>query len=92
MNNFLLLESSARVKAILRRIARSRRPDVLQFGGGVINFPSREVLRSGKTVELTSKEFDLLAYPVRRPGEAISREKLFVEVWGHPGYEYEGSR
>ena len=49
------------MKAILGRITRSQSSDVFQCEEGVIDFSDREFLRSGKPMELTSKEFDLLA-------------------------------
>lgn len=78
---FNILELSARVKAILRRIGRARVEETVRFGGVTIHFSKREVIRDGKPVEFTPKEFELLSFLVHHPGEAISREVLIEEIW-----------
>ncbi|MBT3352123.1 MAG: response regulator transcription factor [Nitrospinaceae bacterium] len=79
---FNILELSARVKAILRRNSRARVGESVRFGGVIIHFLKREVVRDGETVEFTPKEFELLSFLVHRPGEAVSREVLIEEIWG----------
>ena len=51
---------------------------------------SREVKLRGETVDLTPREFDLLYYFARHPGEVFSRLALLDQVWGyqHDGYEH----
>ncbi len=51
---------------------------------------SREVKLRGETVDLTPREFDLLYYFARHPGEVFSRLALLEQVWGyqHEGYEH----
>jgi len=91
---FSLLELIARVKALLRRsdaLSQSESNDsVLKFNSLTIEPGSREVRRDGEILELTAKEFDLLYYFARHPGQVFSRLQLLDQVWGysHEGYEH----
>jgi DNA-binding response OmpR family regulator len=79
-------ELVARMKAVLRR-ADGRPEDVLTLGDVVVNRDAREVAVDGESVELTSKEFDLLAFLMENAGLVRSREQLLDRVWGmsYPG-------
>jgi two-component system alkaline phosphatase synthesis response regulator PhoP len=70
------------VKAVLRRKNQSGKDEEIRFGDVSVNFVTREVYRGGAPVEFTQKEFELLTYLIRRPGEAVSREKIFEDIWG----------
>ena len=74
------------MKAVLRR-ADGRPEDVLELGDVVVNRDAREVAVDGEPVELTSKEFDLLAFLMENAGLVRSREQLLDRVWGmsYPG-------
>jgi len=80
-------ELSARIKAILRRSEQRNEDEVLSSREIVLRRDSREVTVSGALVELTSKEFDLLACFLEHPGIVLSRERLLDLVWGmtYPG-------
>jgi DNA-binding response OmpR family regulator len=80
-------ELSARIKAILRRAERTSEDEVLTAREIVLRRDSREVTVGASLVELTSKEFDLLACFLEHPGIVLSREKLLDLVWGmtYPG-------
>jgi len=80
-------ELSARIKAILRRSEQRNEDEVLSARDVVLRRDSREVTVSGASVELTSKEFDLLACFLEHPGIVLSRERLLDLVWGmtYPG-------
>lgn len=89
---FSVRELSARVKAIFRRIKVDREesgklPEKLDFGRLVIYPNLRKVELDDETIELTSKEYDLLLLFSSNPGKAYSREQLLNQVWG---YSYEG--
>jgi len=91
---FSVRELVARVKALLRRVqadrdALSARPKGgrVEISGLVMDFDKRKVSLRGKTIELTVKEFDLLALFTRNPGKAYSRTELLNLVWG---YQFEG--
>jgi DNA-binding response OmpR family regulator len=80
-------ELAARINAILRRAERRSDDEVLAVGGIVLRRDSREVTVAGEAVELTSKEFELLACFLEHPGIVLSRERLLDLVWGmtYPG-------
>jgi DNA-binding response OmpR family regulator len=48
-----------------------------------VDLLSREVRRGGTAVELTAREFDLLAYLMRHPNQVLSREQILNAVWGY---------
>ena len=79
---FRVAELIARVQAFLRR-RPGHQLDVHRFGDCEVDLPSRTVTRDGQRVTLTSKEFQLLAYFLQRPGCALSRDVILNAVWGH---------
>jgi two-component system alkaline phosphatase synthesis response regulator PhoP len=84
---FSIRELMARVKAVLRRA--SQQPysaDVYRFSDVEVNVRSNEVRRNGEPVELSTKEFALLAYFVAHPAETLSRDRLLDAVWGYENY------
>jgi two-component system, OmpR family, response regulator len=80
-------ELAARIKAILRRVEQRGEDALLTANGIVLRRDSRDVTVAGEQIELTSKEFDLLACFLEHPGIVLSREKLLDIVWGmtYPG-------
>ena len=80
-------ELAARIKAILRRVEHRNDDDVLAAHDIVLRRDSRDVTVSGSVIELTGKEFDLLACFLEHPGIVLTREKLLDLVWGmtYPG-------
>jgi DNA-binding response OmpR family regulator len=81
---FEVEELLARIKALLRRTAHSpcqAAERIFSFGDVVIDFHSQEVLRAGKPVEMTAKEFALLRYFVANPNQPLARQVLLEEVW-----------
>jgi len=81
---FSLAELAARAKAVLARTAKGGEDGgkILHPGPLTIDLGRREVLLNGEPLELTQTEFRLLAALCRKPGEAISHQKLILEVWG----------
>jgi len=77
---FLLTELVARIRAILRRTggtgAKVIKGSVLKAGSLEMDLLKHEVKKSGKLVNLTKKEFELLEYLMRRPGQVLSQEVL----------------
>jgi DNA-binding response OmpR family regulator len=86
-NPFSPRELAARVKAILRRADPSPQESVLQLGDVLVDVEGRDVTVAEEPVELTAKEFDLLAYFLASPGIVLSRDRLLDRVWGmsYPG-------
>ena len=75
-------ELVARVKAVLRRTRPKPPSDVLALGGVELRRGAREATASGAALDLTMKEFDLLACFMENSGLVLSREQLLEQVWG----------
>lgn len=78
---FRVNELVARVQAFLRR-RQSAGGAAHRFGDCDVDLRAHTVTRSGGRVALTSKEYELLAYFLRRPGCALSRDAILDAVWG----------
>ena len=73
---------SARLAAVLRRSGRTGpQQAILEVGGLRVDLDRREVTLDGAALELTRREFDLVAYLAARPGRVIPRRELLTEVW-----------
>ena len=88
-------ELTARVEAVLRRALRARAaagdlaaPRVVEAGGLRIDLDGHRVWRDERIVELTAREFELLAYLASHPGRAFSRGELLSVVW-HSSSEWQ---
>lgn len=85
---FNILELKARVKALLRRAncgADDGEPNMLTIGPISLNLDARNAIVSGKTVDLTAKEFDVVEFLMRNANRVYSREALLDTIWA---YEY----
>ena len=92
---FSVTELVARAKAIFRRIdavkpSTEGAQGLLSVGPIVVDQTRRSVRVHKQAVELTAREFDLLAHFARHPGHVFSRAQLLDQVWGygHDGYEH----
>lgn len=92
---FSMLELVARVKALLRRVealAQNARLDagMIEVAGLRIDPIARSAQVDGRALDLTPREFDLLAFFARHPDQVYSRMDLLNQVWGyqHDGYEH----
>jgi DNA-binding response OmpR family regulator len=84
---FSIRELLARVRAILRRTAVvPKNLDQHSFGDVEVDLHRRRVLRSGKLLDISSKEFELLKYFICHSGETLSRDRLLEDVWGYDNY------
>ena len=79
---FALEELLARVRALNRR-ASNDKPNVLEVGDLTLEVEAHEVRRGGRGIELTAKEFDLLAYLMRNAGRVLSKDQITEHVWGY---------
>ena len=77
----------ARVDAILRRTNGASAEDIVDVGGIMMNKAAHEVTIDGKPIDLSFKEFELLAYFIQNQGVALSRERILNNVWN---YDYFG--
>jgi len=88
---FNILEVKARIKAIMRRTSvKEKKADndrMIVNGDLSLDLEGRRVYISGKEINLTAKEFDLLELLLTNPNKVYSRENLLNTVWG---YEYPG--
>ncbi len=78
---FETLELVARIKACLRRVKSPVDEDQVQIGNIKINYKKRLVTVSGKKVDLTPKEYNLLCFLVNHRGEALSRDSIRKNIW-----------
>jgi len=94
---FSVRELTARIKALFRRLEADKakagdgaKRGELVYGELTIALEKRKVTLAGQPVELTAKEFDLLARFASHPGRAYSRQELLDLVWGHQfdGYDH----
>jgi len=77
---------AARIAALLRRAGHENAPTpVITVAGLSIDVTRREAVLDGRRLELSRREFDLLAYLAARPGAVVSRKELLTEVW-HQAY------
>ena len=84
---FSIRELLARVKAVLRRTAVvPKHQDQHSFGNVEVDLKRHRVLRSGKAIDVSSKEFELLKYFICHSGETLSRDRLLEEVWGYENF------
>jgi DNA-binding response OmpR family regulator len=79
---FSIRELLARVRALLRR-KEAKPGEIHHFGDCELNLASHKLFRDGAEIPLTTKEFRLLEYFVRRAGRALTRNDILDAVWGH---------
>lgn len=91
---FSLRELMARVRAHLRREKGAEaaenngdtKPEKYQFGEVVVDFKRHEVYKAGVLQDLTNREFLLLEYFIKHPGELLTRDHLLDKIWGYEVY------
>ncbi|MFE7170409.1 response regulator transcription factor [Streptomyces sp. NPDC057616] len=79
-------ELVARVKSLLRRAAGPDRDPVRRVGHLVLDTGRRTLHVQDRPVELTTTEFNLLAFLMHHPGQVFTREQLLAQVWGYADY------
>lgn len=90
---FNILEVKARIKAIMRRYGSDKKPQqpasIVEKGDMKIDLESRRIYISGKEINLTAKEFDVLELLAKNPNKIYAREELLTIIWGrdYPGDE-----
>jgi two-component system alkaline phosphatase synthesis response regulator PhoP len=88
---FQMVELLARIEALLRRTPANsdgqsnqfETASIEQFGSIRIDRRGTTVMRDGRMVNLSAREFELLQYFAARPGMTLSREELLTQVWGY---------
>jgi two-component system, OmpR family, response regulator len=84
---FSFIELLARVRSVIRR-GPAQRPTVLEVDGLTLDPATRHVQRNGQAIELSAKEFSLLEYFMRHPGEVLTRTQILEHVWD---FAYDGT-
>ena len=88
---FSLRELSARIRALFRRseqvAAPGAGPSIVDLGRVQVDLAGHRLLRDGKSLPIKPKAFELLAFLLRNPGQAFTRDQLLEHVWG---YDYAG--
>ena len=79
---FSMMEMVSRVKAVLRRSQPQQVSRLLKAGGLVVNLDEHTVMVDGKRVQLTYKEFELLALFMKNIGMVFTRDALYLKIWG----------
>ena len=82
---FGLAELRSRIRAVLRRVDTGRqRPSTITVGGLAVDLAGRRAHLDGAEVDVTPREFDLLAHLAARVGTVVSKRELLTEVWQLP--------
>lgn len=79
---FEIPELLSRITVLLKRTAHERTGEPLRASGVEVDVHSRRATRDGEPLDLTAKEFDLLAYLVANAGTVVARDKILAAVWG----------
>lgn len=79
---FYVEELVARIQALVRRLAGDRQ-NTVQVGSLKLDRITRQASCSGHTIELTTREFSLLEYLMRSPGQVFTRSQILEHVWGY---------
>ena len=75
---------AARIRAVMRRTGDSDEDRIVTLGGLRLDKDSHEATLDGKSLELTARAFDLLAYLAANPNKLVSKRELMAEVWRQP--------
>ncbi len=78
---FAFAELLARVRTLLRRGSKSKEPESMRVADLELDLLRRRVIRAGKRIDLTAKEFALLELLLRRHGEVLPRSLIASQVW-----------
>lgn len=80
---YSMAELISRIKALMRRAyGSSTQEKKVTFGDVTVDIQARSVTKGGRSVSLSLREFDLLAYLCEHAGTAVPKDKLLSEVWG----------
>jgi DNA-binding response OmpR family regulator len=80
---FAFSELLARLRALIRRASGAPGPTRLKVGSLSLDLLKREVVRDGDKLDLQPREFALLEYFMRHPGEVVSKTVLLEHIWGY---------
>ena len=79
-------ELEARLKHLFWKAGKGGRPELLEYGPLVLNIETYQAALSGRPLDLTYMEYELLKFLATHPGKVFSRETLLSRVWGYDYY------
>jgi len=82
---FSIKQLLARTDAFLRR-RKQQKQDIFRFGKFTLDIPAGRLLKNGKEVKLSPKEFKLLEFFCKRQGRALTRDEILNAVWGYSSF------
>jgi two-component system OmpR family response regulator len=85
---FDIQELLIRLRIHLRQCSWQEQPHILTFDDVILDPGARQVFRGDRTIELTAKEFDLLAYFMQHPLQVLTRDQIIETIWG---YDFAGT-
>lgn len=80
---FAVDEFLARVRALLRRRTTNARPAVLRFADLELDTVTREAHRGDRRIDLSTREYELLALFMQHPRQVLTRQTIFEQVWNY---------
>lgn len=83
---FSIKELLARANAFLRRHRQEEQTEIYTFGAYTLNIPNRTLTQNEEEINLSPKEFKLLAFFVKNTGRALTRDTLLNAVWGYNNF------
>ena len=83
---FSIRELLARIKVVLRRNTKDETTDIISIGELTIYMEKHEVIKLGKKLDLTLKEFELLTLLISNKGKVLTRDFLLDKIWGYDYY------
>ncbi len=83
---FSLAELMARVRAVVRK-SSGNATNIYEIADMTVDTATKKVVRGGKEIDLSAKEFALLEFMIRNKGVVLSREKIENNIWN---FDYEG--
>ena len=79
-------EIDARLKHLFFRTGRGTRPELIEYGPLALNLETYQAVCSGRPLDLTYMEYELLKFLAAHPGKVFTRETLLSRVWGYDYY------
>lgn len=80
---FAVDELMARIRALLRRVTPTSRPELLRFADLTLDTGTHRAHRGERAIDLTAKEYELLELFMRNPRQVLTRDVIFDRVWGY---------
>lgn len=73
----------SKIRALLRRSYPTQEANIMTYKNIKVDIGARTVMKSGQSVDVSGKEFDILVCLMKKPGQVVDKNELFDEVWGY---------